>query len=214
VLNIHNLASVTTAAYPLPVIIEQSLGAATSTLFFVLVAVSIFACGLVIMASGSRLIYAMARDRALWANRLLSKVSPHTAVPVPAVLLVMLSAIITELFSESLEQLLLAAAVLPALIYLLTVVAYLVHGNHVDSRFGTFSLGKWRLVVTILAIIWLTLNIAVLTIPTRFHKATFVTLTICALGAAIYLLDIRCRKLCTRFTNDEPSLPHAETMEQ
>ncbi len=76
------------------------------------------------MASGSRMIYAMARDSALIGNSKLRSVSRTTSAPVPAILLVAGLGIIAELFFKSLEQLLAAAAVLPALIYLSTVSPY------------------------------------------------------------------------------------------
>jgi amino acid transporter len=191
VLGIHDVASITSAEYPLPVIIENNLGTFAASLFFLLIVVSIFACGLIIMASGSRLIYAMARDRVFPASPLFSRVSARTSVPVPALLLILVLGIIVEVFAESLEQLLLAAAVLPALIYLLTVASYALRRDRLQASFGTFSLGKWGDVVAKLAIGWLLLVIGVLTLPEEFRSATLISGALCALGIAIYFARIR-----------------------
>lgn len=91
-----------------------------------------------------------------------------------------------ERFSESLEQLLLAAAVLPALIYLLTVATYAVRRKSLSTRSGHFSLGRWGGIVSGLAIAWLVLIIAILTIPQEFHSATWVSAAICGVGVVLY----------------------------
>ena len=194
VLGINDLASVVNSSYPLPTIIETNLGEQVSLAFFVLVIISIFACGLIIMASGSRMIYAMARDNVFIGNSLFRRVSTHTSAPIPAIVLVAVLGIVAEVFSESLEQLLLAAAVLPALIYLITVVAYAARRRSLPTQFGRFSLGRWGTPVASLAIAWLVLIIAILTRPDGgSNKATWVSLAICAVGVAVYFGWIRGR---------------------
>jgi amino acid transporter len=196
VLGIRDLDAVVASDYPLPMIIESNLGGPVAMAFFVLVAVSIFACGLIIMASGSRMIYAMARDNVFLGNTVFRRVSTATSVPIPAVLLVAALGIVAECYSESLEQLLAAAAVLPALIYLITVVTYAVRRNSLSTQSDHFSLGRWGGVVSGLAIAWLTLIIAVLTIPAEFRSATKVSAVVCGVGAVLYWGLIRSRIAC------------------
>ena len=191
VLGIDDLAAVTSSTYPLPLIIETKLGALAATLFFVLIVISIFACGLIIMASGSRLIYAMARDRVLVANDLLGRVSEKTSVPIPAIVLILILGIIAEIFAESLEQLLLAAAVLPALVYLVTVASYATRRHRMTTSFGSFTLGRWGGTVAKLAVVWLVLIIAILTVPREFHGATKVSALVCVCGVVLYWTRIR-----------------------
>lgn len=191
VLGIDDVASVSRAEYPLPLIIETNLGSTSAALFFVLILISIFACGLIIMASGSRLIYAMARDRVFVGNQLFGKVSARTFVPVPAVVLVLVLGISVELFAESLEQLLLAAAVLPALIYLLTVGSYALRRHRMPALFGTFTLGTWGYFVAGLAMAWLVVILGVLTIPAEFHRETLVCVVLCVCGLILYFGRIR-----------------------
>lgn len=193
VLGIHDLDAVVASSYPLPMILESNLGRPVAMAFFVLVVISIFACGLIIMASGSRMVYAMARDNVFVGNALFRRVSASTSAPVPAILLVAILGIAAESFSESLEQLLAAAAVLPALIYLLTVVTYAVRRKSLSTRPGQFSLGRWGGMVAALAIAWLVLVITILTVPPEFHSATWVTAAVCIVGVVLYWGWIRRR---------------------
>lgn len=192
-LAIHDITTVTESAYPLPLIIETSLGHEMALAFFVLVIISVFACGLVIMASGSRLIYAMSRDNVFFASRLLGHVSPRLAVPVPAILAVTGLGLVAEIFSGSIQQLLLAAAVLPAVVYLATVVAYMTNRRNLPTRFGTFSLGRWGLPIAGLAACWLVLVILILTVPETFRTTACISLGLCLAGAIPWFGWIRRR---------------------
>lgn len=193
VLGIHDLNAVVASSYPLPMIIEQNLGTPFAMAFFILVAISIFACGLIIMASGSRMVYAMARDNVFFGNTLFRRVSPRTAAPIPAILLVAGLGIVAEVFSASLTQLLAAAAVLPALIYLTTVVAYLRKRRVATPRFGDFTLGSWGNFVGYGAVVWLVAILAILTLPAEFHDATLMSGALCLAGALLYFGVIRQR---------------------
>ena len=195
VLGIRDLDAVVASGYPLPMIIESNLGRPVATAFFVLVVISIFACGLVIMASGSRMIYAMARDNVFFGNAVFRRVTVATSVPVPAVLLVAVLGVLAETYSESLEQLLAAAAVLPAVIYLITVVTYAVRRNALSTSSDHFSLGRWGTIVSGLAIAWLVLIIGILTSPREFRNATWVSAAVCGIGVVLYWVLIRGRIL-------------------
>ena len=145
------------------------------------------------MASGSRLIYAMARDNVFLFSNVFKQVSPKTSVPIFAVLLVLVVGILAEIFSDSLQDLIQAAAVLPAVIYLVTICAYL-RGRHAMSpRFGTFSLGRWGPAVALVAIAWLLLVISILSVPMQFRRATWMSLSLCLCGIAIYFCWVRQR---------------------
>ena len=187
-LSIGDLGAVIDATYALPTIIESRLGSVISNAFFVLVIISIFACGLIIMASGSRLIYAMARDDVFPMSDMFSSVSEKSGAPIPAVVLMLALGLLAELFSESLEQLLLAAAVLPALIYLSTIVAYLKQRDSMPLRFGTFTLGRFGKPIGVMAAGWLLLVIGVLTIPEEFQFTALVSLLLCLSGLIPYYL--------------------------
>ena len=134
------------------------------------------------MASGSRLVYAMSRDGLFPASHLFRRVSPRSAVHVPAVLMFLVLGILATIFSGSIQQLLLAASVLPASIYLITVVAFLVRRSRITDQFGTFTLGRIGTPIAIAAACWLVATIAILTIPKTFRTASLVSLGLCAAG--------------------------------
>ena len=140
---IPNLNDVLNSNNPLPYIIETTLGDVIGKLFLVLICVSIFACGLVITTSAGRLIYAMSRDNAFFFSQYFKKISPKTNSPVAATLLILILCLISTYFAESLTVLVGATAVLPALIYLITVVSYGLTRKNVVFRAGSFTLGKF-----------------------------------------------------------------------
>ena len=180
-LGISDLQAVVNSDYPLPLIIESKLGEVMSLAFFGLVIVSVFACGLIIMASGSRLVYAMSRDGLFPASNLFRRISPVSSVPVPAVLMFLVLGILVT-FSGSITELVLASTVLPATIYLITVVAYLSRRSQITSQFGTFTLGRWGPAVAITAVCWLVTVITILTIPESFRTTSLLSLGLCATG--------------------------------
>jgi len=89
--------------------------------------------------------------------------------------------------------LLAAAAVLPAVIYLLTVATYALRRKSLPTGSDHFSLGRWGGIVSGAAIVWLIMIIAILTIPQEFHSATWVSVAVCIVGAVLYWGFIRGR---------------------
>ena len=96
-----------------------------------------------------------------------------------------------EIHRQAPEQI--PAAVLPALIYLMTVVAYAIRRDYLPTQFGQFSLGRWGRWIAGLAVGWLVLIIAILTIPQEFHTATTTSGILCLIGGTLYICVIRRR---------------------
>ncbi|MET3696685.1 amino acid/polyamine/organocation transporter (APC superfamily) [Bacillus oleivorans] len=183
--SIPELGAVMDSANPIPYILQSTLGPVFSGIFLVLVIISIFACGLIIMASASRMIFAMARDDVFFGAKAFKKVNPKTSVPVNAVIFVLIFGIIAVLFLDSLTLLVGATAVLPALLYLLTVVSYTFKKKDLPDT-GSFDLGKWRKPLQIFAILWLIFEIGILTVPSEFHSVAIVASILLAVGIIIY----------------------------
>src|SRR5262249_40808427 len=81
---------------PVATIVQHVLGNVVQKIFLVFVCVSIFACGLIIMVTNSRLIFSMARDRRLPGHQVLHQVPKASAGPTWAtVLAAVLSGVIT-----------------------------------------------------------------------------------------------------------------------
>ncbi|MGY8787728.1 MAG: APC family permease, partial [Fidelibacterota bacterium] len=190
-LAIPNLDDVLISNNPLPYIIETTLGRTLGKSFLVLVAISIFACGLVITTSAGRLIFAMSRDNAFFFSTYFKKISPKSNSPVAATLLILVLCLISTYFAESLTLLVSATAVLPALIYLITIVSYGRVRKNVDFSAASFTLGKFSKPIFSLAVLWLILEIGILTIPEDFHNATMVSGLIVIIGMILYFIFFR-----------------------
>ena len=119
------------------------------------------------------------------------KISPKTKSPVAATLLILILCLISTYFAESLTLLVGATAVLPALIYLITVVSYGLTRKNVEFRANSFSLGKFAKPVFSLAVLWLILEIGILTIPKDFRNATIVSGLMVIVGVICYFLFFR-----------------------
>jgi amino acid transporter len=191
---IPNTDAIAAADNPLIAIINYHLGDTVTKIFLVFVVVAIFSCSLMVMAGTSRVLFAMARDGRFIAPKFFARVSAHK-VPKVAILSVTAIAIVAALFSDSLTTLFAATAILPAVIYLLTIVSF-VFGSKKLPTSTSFSLGRWHWPVIIAALIWLVCEIAILTIPDEFHSAAEVTFSILILGIVLYFGVIR-RKLST-----------------
>ncbi|MET3196133.1 amino acid permease [Gottfriedia sp. OAE603] len=182
---IKDINNIMASASPISDILQSRLGTAIADLFLALVIVSIFACGLIIMASASRLIYALSRDNVFFASNVFKRVDKKHNVPYNAIILVSILGIIAVFYFGKLSLLIGTSAALPAIIYLITVIAYATKIKTLPDTDG-FKLGKWRLPVTILAIVWLVFEVGILTLPKDFLPTTKVILYLFIAGIVIY----------------------------
>jgi amino acid transporter len=189
---------VTDSPVPLAVIAEYWLGTAATGIFLVVVIFSMFALAVVGAAANSRLLFAMARDNLLPFSATLCKVNSRTGTPVPALLtslgvcLVLLA--YGTIDGDAFAVLIGATALVPYLIYLLTLGGYLARRKKlVDSAEGGFRLGVWALPVAVLALLWLLAVVASLTLPEAFRSADYVVLGALALTGLWYVAALRRR---------------------
>jgi amino acid transporter len=176
------------SATPVADVINRVLGPVIGTALLVMVVLAIFACGMVILMTGVRLVWAMSRDGRFPGHALWHKVSPRFGTPTAATgLMFALGELILALFAfqtDALFSLFAAATLLPAVIYAATVLLYIVKRKSLPASKG-FTLGKFEVPVIVLASVWL---IFVLLI---FRDATFINswlyvLIMVAVGA-VYL---------------------------
>jgi amino acid transporter len=163
-------AAVAASATPIADVISRVLGPIVGNFLLVLVVISIFSCGLVILLSGTRLVWAMSRDERFPGWQLWHKISPTLHTPVNATIFVAaIGQIILALFSQqtdALFSLFSAATLLPAIIYAVTVLMYATKRHRLPPSQG-FSLGVWEVPVLVLAIAWLAFELAI------FRDASF-----------------------------------------
>ena len=163
---------------PVADIVTHMLGSVIGDIFLVLVTFSIFACGLVIFITLTRLTFAMSRDQRFPGYQLFSRVNTHSSTPVAATILsgVLIEVVLAifvglALFANQaspLGYLFSAATLLPAIIYLATVILYIYARRKLPQMRG-FSLGAFEWPIIILSLVWLVYELAI------FRDAQFAT---------------------------------------
>jgi amino acid transporter len=170
---------------------------------------SIFACGLVIVITATRLAWAMSRDERFPAYKLLRGVNKRTGTPVASALFAgILDQVVLGVFAglgifagqtNTLGNLFSASTLLPAIIYLLTTIFYIVVQRRLPHVERAFSLGIFEWPVIILALVWLVFELAIFR-DAQFATPWVYTLVMFALGVLyfIWMLITRPKALMTR----------------
>jgi amino acid transporter len=167
----HNIPALTSSSTPVADIVTYVLGSVVGRIFLAFVTFSIFACGLVIFITVSRLTWAMARDERLPGWQVLRRVSgtfrtPLVATAVVGVLIEAVLAVFAQR-THALFNLFSAATLMPAIIYFVTVLLYLYARNKLPRKEGGFSLGRWEWPVVAIAVVWLVFELLI------FRDASF-----------------------------------------
>jgi amino acid transporter len=159
-----NLKGLAASGTPVADIVEHVLGTAVGKILLVLVLYSIFACGLVIFVSASRMAWAMSRDQRFPAHAQLRRVHPTRGTPLTAALSVgVLIEIVLAAFAQSttaLFKLFSAATLMPCLIYLATVILYIAARRRLPRERG-FDLGRWENPIIVVALVWLLFELSI-----------------------------------------------------
>jgi amino acid transporter len=178
-------------AAPVAFIVHDVLGGVVQKIFLIFVCVSIFACGLIIMVTNSRMIWSMARDRRLPGYQLWRQVPRATGGPSWAtVLAAVIGAAITIVLrthTAALVTLFTASTIMPALLYAGTVLLYLFAGRQRRGQAGHFSLGRWEGAVIAGALVWLAYELIILIAPSEFRDAQYYVLGTLILGLLVYI---------------------------
>jgi amino acid transporter len=177
-----NIKALSASATPVADIVRQVLGTVVGDIFLVFVTFSIFACGLVIFITATRLTWAMSRDERFPGYQVFKGVNRTTGTPVATTLLCgILCEVVLAIFAnqtDTLTNLFSASTLLPAIIYLLTVIFYIYARPKLPATHG-FSLGAFEWPIIILSLIWLAFEIAIFrdtsfTIPWIYCGVMFV----------------------------------------
>ena len=209
-----DIAALTKSSTPVADIVTQTLGKVVGDIFLIFVTFSIFACGLVIFITLTRLAWAMSRDERFPGYRLFSRVNSQTSTPILATLM---SGILIEVVlaafailgianpsqSNTLSYLFSAATLLPAIIYLATVVLYIYARRKLPETQG-FKLGAFEWPVIILALVWLLFELSIFR-DSSFGPPWVYSLVMFGLGLIyfVWMLITRPRVLQTAPTQTE-----------
>jgi len=189
---IDDVKGASEAAAPVAFILQDVLGSWVEKLFLLFICVSIFACGLVIMVTNSRLIWSMSRDERFPGHQLWSRVPRPTGGPAFATLLAAaVSAVIVLVLrtnTEALVNLFTASTLMPAILYAGTVLLYVFTAHRVQQDTRYFHLGRWEWPVIGGALLWLAYELVILIGPADFRTAQLYALGAVALGVVVFLV--------------------------
>ncbi len=79
----------------------------------------------------------------------------------------------------------------PAVIYLVTIVTYARFRSSFSFTMGRFTMGRWATPIIMISIIWLGIELAILTVPEQFHEVTYMSAAIMATGIVLQFLFFR-----------------------
>ena len=181
-----NITVLSASATPVADIVREVLGTVVGDIFLVIVTFSIFACGLVIFMTATRLTWAMSRDRRFPGYPIFRQVNRRTGTPIATTLLSgVLCEVVLAIFanqSNSLTNLFSASTLLPAIIYLCTVILYIYARRKLPQTHG-FRLGVFEWPIIVLSLVWLLFELAI------FRDASFASPWVyCGIMFAIGLL--------------------------
>jgi len=159
-----NPVALAKSSTPIADVIKSVLGSFVGDLLLILVVISIFACGLVIMITAVRLTWAMSRDQRFPGWQQWRVISERTQTPRNATFLILVvTEVILAIFAERsgvLFTLFSAATLLPAVLYLATVVLFAVKRRHLPRSYG-FDLRRWETPVMVLALVFLLFELSI-----------------------------------------------------
>ena len=181
----------------LPGVFQYWLGSNMARAFVGIVVFSMFALTVIGAAANARLLFAMGRDNIAPGASLLRRVQPQTQTPIPALIVSYLLCVGVMLYgynsSSVFFTLVGATALVPFIIYLLTVIAYGLQRRNLEHMPGAFHLGRWAVPVFATAFVWLVLVVLALSLPQAFHKADYYVLGGLVLAALWWILGLRYR---------------------
>jgi amino acid transporter len=181
----------------LPGEFQYWIGAGLARTFVAIVVFSMFALCVIGAASNARLIYAMARDNMLPFSNAIKQVNPSTKTPITALTVSWVICVAIMIYgydsTNAFGTLVGATALVPYIVYLLTVVAYGYKRRGLEALPGAFHLGRWAVPVFASSLVWLIVVVLALSLPQEFHKADYYVLGGLVLAFLWWLAALRGR---------------------
>lgn len=186
---IDDVAATTASSSPVAFILRDQLGAVAERTLLAAITFAFFACGMVVMATGARLIYAMSRDGRFPGHQFLRRVDPRTQTPIPATILIFAGGVVlmVALPGSALLDLITVSTILPALIYGATVILYLAVRKRLGRREGSFDLGRLEVPVAVVALVWVVFALFVLVTPSAAFVPVLIVIGLIGVGGLFFL---------------------------
>jgi amino acid transporter len=180
-------------------ILESSLGTRATAACSIVVIISIFACAVASMATASRLLFSMSRDRMLPFSSYLSKVNENRQTPQVATLVIWIFSSMIIMMFRQIEIITSVGALAAYLGYSGIMLSTIITQKKLKETSG-FTLGRWRKPIQLIALCWTLLVVASLGIPeteipgigTKHLPVLMATLG-AFVGGLVYLIYVRAK---------------------
>ena len=195
---IRDMGAASHSASPVAEIMNQQFGPGLERPLLLVIAIAFFGAAVVTIAGTSRIVFAMARDERFPAHRMFKRVNPHTQTPIPATLLVLAIGVVVMIVMPggALAQLIAAGAIFNNIPYAITIVLYLVVRGKLSRKEDAFSLGRFEAPVSVVALAWVFVALAVAIMSTTIVPVMIVVgLILSGGGYFVYLLKCRAEVL-------------------
>jgi amino acid transporter len=183
---------------PLISVFESHYGSGAGYVIIVIAGFAMFSALLANIAAAGRVAYALGRDNMLPASRAWSHVSDSTHTPIYSLIAVGVFAELANLASAGIVNRIIAAvSVVFAFIYILVMSGVLYahrHGRIPEAGPGYFSMGRWLVPGTIVALCYAIGVALMMTLPAVNHVAGEYFLVVEAVGL-VWFLAVLARRL-------------------
>ncbi len=186
---IDDMARISASDSPVVLIMRDQLGPVVESVLLVAIMFAFFGAGVVTMTTGSRIVYAMARDSRFPAHRLMRRVDARTQTPIPATILIVTVGIVLMLLmpGDALLELITTGTILGPILYGATIILYLSVRKRLDRVDGAFDLGRFEMPVAISALVWSVTAVFVIMTPSSARVPTALVGGLFLLGGLYFL---------------------------
>jgi len=176
-------------------VLLAKLGSQLTAVVMVFVLISILACAIASMATASRLLFSLARDRILPYSAWLARVNPRSKSPANATLFVGVASSMAILFLQRIEMITSVSALATYLGYAGILLAVMLGAKRLPKPLFGGAYGAW---IPRIALLWVLAVAAALAIPenpvpgfSTLHLPLWSTLFAAGIGLLLYLFHVR-----------------------
>jgi amino acid transporter len=186
---IDDMPRISRSDSPVVAIMHDQLGTVMEKLLLVAIVFAFFGAGMVTLATGSRIVYAMARDSRFPGHTVMRRVDARTHTPIPATVLIVVLGIVLMLTlpGDSLLQLITTGTIIGPSLYGATIVLYLSVRKRLDRVEGAFDLGRYEMPVAVGALVWSVIAVFVMVTPPSARVPIVIVLGLTLLGGLYFL---------------------------
>jgi amino acid transporter len=185
---IANIPRVSATNSPVALILRDQLGPVMERSLLAAIVIAFFGAGLVTLAAGARMVFAMSRDARFPAHQLMRRVSSRTHTPIPATIMIILlgCVLMAALPGDALLKLLTVSGLIGAVLYGAIIVLYLGVRKRLGRQEDAFDLGRFEMPIAIGALVWSVFVVFVLVTPREALIAVLISVGLVFAGGVYF----------------------------